>query len=121
MPYILLVSMRQEGLSPLKETLSSDPEFRLKHVGSGVDALRTLHEFPPHLAVIDSSLPDMEPLDLIKKILMVNAMVNTAVMTSVDDKTFHDQTEGLGILTRLPLQPGRREAEQLLLKLRQVV
>jgi len=54
-------------------------------------------------------------------LLMVNALVNTAVVSPLADEEFHEASEGLGILCRLPLTPGAGEATDLLHQLRKVL
>ena len=66
-------------------------------------------------------LPDTEPLSLVQNLLTVNARVNTAVVSPLTDEEFHEASEGLGILGRLPVEPGISEATELLQKLRQVL
>ena len=118
---ILLVSARQEATHPLAEGLASDPEVRLEQVSSGEAALGAVRTDSPHLMIIDSPLPDMEPLHVVQKLLMVNAMVNTAVVSPLSDHEFHEASEGLGVLARLPLMPSNSDAAELLRRLRQVL
>ncbi len=75
----------------------------------------------PHLVVVDSDLPDTDPLGLVQKLLMVNAMVNTAVISPLAEEQFHEASEGLGVLSRLPVEPGHSDAADLLHKLRRVL
>ncbi|SPF50219.1 Response regulator receiver protein (fragment) [Syntrophobacter sp. SbD1] len=121
MLHILLVSVRRESIKAFFEGLSSDPGIHLDQVASGTEALTVARAKCPHLIIIDSELPDTESLDLVKKIIGVNAMVNTAVMSALWDHEFHEAAEGLGILCRLPLDPGPGEADGLLKKLRSVL
>lgn len=118
---ILMATARPEALHSFTETLSSDPEVRLDQTASGADALSTVRASSPHLVLIDFELPDFKPFDLVKEMLMVNAMVSTAVVSSLSDGQFHEASEGLGVLTRLPLEPGRGDAVDLLCKLRKVL
>jgi DNA-binding response OmpR family regulator len=118
---ILLVSARQETMDPFAEGLASDPEVRLEQIGSGAEALSVVRTASPHLVIIDSELPDMGSLSLVPELLMVNAMVNTAVVSPLSDQEFHEASEGLGILARLPLMPGGSDAAELLRKLRQLL
>lgn len=117
---IVLATARPEALLSFAAALSSDPEVRLKQVASATEALEAGRTLSPHLMVIDC-LPDTEPLSLVQKLLMVNAMVNTAVVSPLSDEEFHEASEGLGILGRLPVEPGTGEAADLLHKLRQVL
>ena len=75
----------------------------------------------PHLVIIDVDLPDIAPLDLVQKLLMVNALVNTVVVSPLSDEEFHEASEGLGILGRLPNDPGMSDADEMLHKLRMVL
>jgi DNA-binding response OmpR family regulator len=118
---ILLVSARQETIHHFAEGLASDPEVRLEQVASGAEALSAVRTISPHLAIIDCDLPDTEPLHLVQELLMVNAMVNTAVISPLSDQEFHEASEGLGVLASLPLMPGKSEAAEVLCKLRQVL
>ncbi len=71
--------------------------------------------------VVDSDLPDTDPLGLVQKLLMVNAMVNTAVISPLTEEEFHEASEGLGVLSRLPVEPGPSDAADLLHKLRRIL
>ena len=118
---IVLATARQESIHSFAEGLASDPEVRLDQVSSGAEALGAVRTDSPHLVIIDSALPDMEPLHVVQKLLMVNAMVNTAVVSPLSGQEFHEASEGLGILAHLPLAPGKSDAAELLRKLKQVL
>lgn len=118
---ILLVTPRLRELTSFTQTLASDPNVRFESVATGANALEAIHARPPHLAVIDLGLPDAHPMDLVQKMLTVNAMVNTAVVSPLSEEEFHEASEGLGVLGRLPLDPGRDDAESLLIKLRKIL
>jgi DNA-binding NarL/FixJ family response regulator len=119
---VVLATNRPKALQAFAEALSSDPEVQLQGVVSGAEALEAARTTAPHLVIIiDPDLPDIAPLDLVKKLLMINAMVNTAVVSPLSDEEFHEASEGLGILGRLPGDPGRSEAVEMLRKLRTVL
>jgi len=118
MLHILLVSARRESIKAFAEGLSSDPEVCLDQVTSGAEALTIVRTKYPHLVIIDSGLPDTDSLDLVRKIINANAMVNTAVVSPLSDEDFHVKSEGLGVLCRLPPDPGSNDSRLLLRKLR---
>ena len=118
---ILVATTRPEIMELFSDALASDPEVHLQHVVSGADALLAVRTASPDLVVIDLDLPDFKPLDLVAQLLMVNAMVNTAVLSPLSEAEFHEASEGLGILGRLPVKPGRGDAVDLLEKLRRVL
>ena len=118
---ILLATARPEALHAFADALSSDPEVRLEQVASGADALSAARTSSPQLAVIDFELPDTKPLDLVTELLMVDVMVNTAVVSPLSEQQFHEASEGLGVLARVPAEPGRGDAAELLGKLRKLL
>jgi DNA-binding NarL/FixJ family response regulator len=118
---IVLATARPKALQAFAEGLSSDPEVQLENVVSGAEALEAVRISVPHLVIIDSDLPDTASLDLIKKLLMVNAMVNTAMLSPLSEEEFHEASEGLGVLGRVPEEPGRNDAADLLHSLRTIL
>jgi DNA-binding NarL/FixJ family response regulator len=120
-PQIVLATSRVKAWHAFAAALSSHPEVQLKQVSSGAEALEAVRAAAPQLVIIDASLPDATPLDLVRQLLAVNALVNSAVVSPLGEEEFHEASEGLGILCPLPENPGRGEAEALLLKLRMVL
>lgn len=121
MLHILLVSAREETVRVFAEGFSSAPGVQLTRVSSGAEALQAVRTTPPQLAIIDFELRDSEPLALVQELLTVNAMVNTALVSPLSDEEFHEATEGLGVLARLPLSPGPGDVAELLIRLRRVL
>ena len=121
MLHLVLATTRPENLEAFAAALAKDPEVRLEQVASGAAALETARAANPHLVIIDAQLPDFPTLDLVQNLLMVNALVNTAVLSPMADEEFHEASEGLGILCGLPLTPGAGEAADLLAKLRKIL
>jgi hypothetical protein len=60
-------------------------------------------------------------LELVQKLLMVNAMVNTAVVSPLSEAEFHDASEGLGVLGRLPGEPEVGAAADLIERLKKML
>jgi DNA-binding NarL/FixJ family response regulator len=118
---IVLATARPQPMQAFAAALSSNPEVRLQHVGSGAEALEMAHASVPHLVIIDTGLADYEPLELVQKLLRVNAMVNTVVVSPLSEEEFHEASEGLGVLGRLPGKPGERDAADLLHRLKKVL
>jgi CheY-like chemotaxis protein len=121
MLHLVLTTARPEAMQAFAAALASDPAVNLQFVISGAEALEVARTTAPLLVIIDADLPDMGPLDLVQKLLIVNAMVNTAVVSPLSDEEFHEASEGLGILGRLPHDPGMRDAGEMLHKLRTVL
>ncbi len=118
---IILATARPQAMQAFAAALSSDPEVSLQRLGSGAEALETAQASAPHLVIIDTGLQDYEPLELVQKLLRVNALVNTVVASPRAEEEFHEASEGLGVLGRLPGQPGEGDAAELLLMLKKVL
>lgn len=117
---IILASAHPEAMPAFVQALASDTQGRFKQVYSGAEALAAVQAAAPHLVIIDSELPDIDPLGLVQKLLQINAMVNTAVISPLSEAQFHEQSEGLGIMTSLPPAPNADHAVALVNQLRQI-
>ena len=117
---IILASARPEAMPDFVQALTSEAQVHLNQVHSGAEAVAAVKAAAPHLVIIDSELPDTVPLGLVQKLLMTNAMVNTAVISPLAEAEFHEQSEGLGIMQNLPMAPDSGNAALLLQKLRQI-
>ena len=118
---IVLATARPQAMQAFAAALSSNPEVHLQPVGTGAEALEAARTSAPHLVIIDTGLADHEPLELVQKLLMVNAMVNTVVVSPLSEEEFHEASEGLGVLGRLPNDPGESDAADLLHRLKKVL
>ncbi len=90
-------------------------------VKCGGDILEAAVKAPPALAIFDQDLPDGEPLELARKLLYVNAMVNIAVVDTRDEETFHQVFEGLGVMDRLSPAPTAADGEVICQRLRLIL
>jgi DNA-binding response OmpR family regulator len=115
---IMIASPRRDALQNFIESLANEPDIDVSLVNSAEDALAFLRTEAPELVVIDEALPDMKPLELATALVQANAMINTAVITSLSGKEFHEQSEGLGVLCGVASPPGRDEALAVVAKLR---
>ncbi len=121
MPDILLVTGRPELLAAFADSLSASEDVKLTVARNAAGALQRARSVPPQLAVIDRSLPDMTSLDLVRELLQSNAMINTAVVSTLDDEEFHEASEGLGVMARLPDPPGPQDAKAVLAQLDRIL
>jgi DNA-binding NarL/FixJ family response regulator len=114
---ILLVSRRRDGLAPFREALAAAPGVALAEAGTSAEALAAAGSAAPDLAVIDEGL-DRKPLELVADLIRVNALINTAVLSTLPEEEFHAASEGLGVLCRLPRDPSAAEALDLAARVR---
>ena len=110
---ILLASTQPDRFEALQEGLSACHPFTFSWVSGGHAALERLRNTAVDLVIIDEELEDMAGVDMVRRLLEVDAMINTVLVSTALHDDFHERTEGLGILMPLPPVCGRVEALQL--------
>ncbi len=110
---ILLATARPQELEAFGCALAAQDKFLLVQTATAEETLTTASRTVPAFAVIDKELNGVEALEIVRRLLHINAFINTVVLSDMDDDTFHEQSEGLGILTALPIMPGEKEANDL--------
>ncbi|MEW5773301.1 MAG: hypothetical protein AB1916_07215 [Thermodesulfobacteriota bacterium] len=114
---IVLASPRAGGLAEFVAGLVAGGA-EVEACATGAAALESARTVRPDLAVIDENLPDLEPGRLVVALLLIDATISTAILSVLSGEEFHERTEGLGILARVPPSPGREDAAALLAALR---
>lgn len=120
MLHIIVATTRPEAIQDFLQALSISGEVDLRLTPSGAATLEAA-AVQPHLVIIDSQLPDTDPLPLVHSLLLANAMINTAVISSLAAEEFHEASEGLGVLQHLPDPPVAPDAAALVDKLRRIL
>ena len=67
----------------------------------------------PALMVIDEEIGGISNFEIARQIVMMNPMINLALVSGLSSDDFHEAGEGLGILAQLPRHPGKDEALKL--------
>lgn len=116
---IILISERQNQLSDFINALQKDGEVDLLTAASFEEAILMIARQKPALIVVDEQVGNLAGLDLVRRLMEVNAFINTVVFSALSEEEFHRHSEGLGILARLPIQPDKKDARRLLDLLRQ--
>lgn len=119
MIHILLTGMDLSSMSAFKTALD-ESGAQTTCLASGHEAISAVSEKPFDLLVADENLGDMTGLELIAAIVARLPMLNCAVVSSLSPGEFHEASEGLGILMQLPVEAGKKEADQLLEHLQKI-
>ena len=120
MPTFLLVSPDKNSLSDLSSALADHSDVELFWAGSGKAALDIASGTTIDLVVTDEGLGDMTGLELAGKLLSVNPMINCASVSRLSPEEFHEASEGLGVLAQLPVKPDKKDAEELVQRLKYI-
>ena len=115
---LLLVSPDENSLSGLASALKEHDDVELFQAKSGEAGLLMAPDAAIDLVVTDESLGDMTGLEFAERLLSLDPMINCASVSRLSSESFHNVSEGLGIMAQLPVQPGKESAEELLERLR---
>ncbi len=115
---LLFVGSGAHLFEEMMQALQEDRSVVIEQAGSGSDALTGLTNCSVELVVAAEQLDDMTGLEFARSLVLQNPMVTCALVSSLNDDDFHEASEGLGILAKLPPDPGELDAIRLLKKLR---
>ena len=115
---ILLATSEKESFSEFASTLGKNDDVELSWSANGQEALEKIPDNPVDLVAVNENIGDMTGIEFMKKLLMINPMINCAAVSSLSHKEFHEASEGLGVLMQLPVNPGEFEAKDLLKRLK---
>jgi DNA-binding NtrC family response regulator len=114
---LLLVTSHKTAFSDFSRELITRNGVSVAWADSGADALSMVSEKRFDLVVTDEKLSDMPGLVFAKKLVTQDPMVNCAAVSPLPEEAFHEASEGLGLLAKLPLSPGKKDAQNLLERL----
>jgi len=111
--HILIVTRRALELTAFADALAKGTGAQLRFTDGWVNAQATLKTVPPAFVVLDEGLRGGPPLELAKKLIQVNAMVNIVVVSPLPPEAFHEASEGLGLLAQVPVNPTAADGAAL--------
>lgn len=113
MIHLLLGCSDPASMIPFQAAMN-DNGVRTTRLEMGYQILAKISEEHVDLLVVDEALDDTTGLALIRAVIERQPMLNCAAISSLSAEDFHEKSEGLGVLMQLPVNPGRKAAEQLL-------
>lgn len=113
---VIVATPELAGLEGFTKGLS-DSGAEVVHARSGMAALEMAKVRAPALVVVGEKLPDFRSFELVSTLTRVNAAINSAVMSSLSPEQFHEDSEGLGVMTQLAPRPMEQDALDVMAKL----
>jgi DNA-binding NarL/FixJ family response regulator len=111
---ILIVTPHRKSIAAFAAALEESQDVQVAWADSGHAAVADVIKHPPLGVVIDENLLDMPGLDLVRRLLPINAMINTVVLSELPREDFHEASEGLGVMAQLPPIPTPEDARSIL-------
>lgn len=120
---VLLVCDGPDALKDLERGLGRCPDTCVIRAKSGHASLGLIAESSARidLVVVDQSVEGQPGLRWVEQTVAVNPMVNTALVSELSDDDFHEYTEGLGVLMRIPPDSDETTATQVVKRLSKVI
>jgi hypothetical protein len=110
---IILASPEVDQWQAFSEALQTAARADIVIVRSAAQALEAAQTLKPLAVAVGAKFSDLEGVELVRRLLRVDAMINTALASSDPEDIFHEATEGLGILMKLSPLPTPAEAGRL--------
>lgn len=110
---IMLITTRSSDFSDFVARIQSSGKTVVQ-VATAQEAIDAVAKTAPAMAIIDDMVEAVSGMEITRRLLQINAFINTALVSDMDDDMFHEKSEGLGVLTKLPKTPGAVDAEALL-------
>jgi len=117
---VLLLDTSGRTFSKLTAGMQADNQVKLYQAQSGFEAFDILAKKAFDLVVADEQLTDMSGLEFARQLVARNPLVNCALVSSMRDAEFHENSEGLGILAKLPPEPDENHAGELIQNLESI-
>ena len=114
MVQLLVISSDPANISGLTSEFAGNREAPVQHAASGREALERVGSQPFDLVVVDEALSDMTGLSFARQLVKCNPMIHCAVVSSLSEEAFHEASEGLGLLAKLPPRPSAEDGRYLL-------
>jgi len=81
-----------------KEIIEKDEKYQIiAECGNGMEALSLLRELEPDIAVLDISMPDLNGLQIVKKIKSENAKTEFIILTMYEEEEYFDEAMNAGV------------------------
>ena len=118
---ITIVTNKVDRFAEFSQALAESFSTDLQWAESVEACLKHASDSPPDLMIVDESTDNTPALEIARRIVAINALINLAVVSSLPDNEFHEAGEGLGILAQLPSNPQKQHATDLAEKLESIL
>jgi len=109
---IIMISREADYFKDFTAALADKDYLHITCVTASEDVLEAVAGKGVDIVAAAEVVADGSGLDLIKQVVMKDAFINTALVSPLSAKDFHEVTEGLGVFMQISPSPGREDAEK---------
>jgi DNA-binding response OmpR family regulator len=111
---LLMATENRAFFEPILENLVENERIQVDWTPDAAATLARVKTARPDLLIVDARIEGRDGFDLCRKVLQMDAFMNMAAVSDLDDDEFHEASEGLGLVGRLPSRPAVADLERLL-------
>lgn len=114
---VILLSKEESSLAEVASVFAAQSGFNITWLPSAEQVWSFMQNTKIDVVVVSELLQDCTGLQFIKKLVTKNPLVNCALMSSLSQDEFHEETEGYGIFMQLPVNPNPQSANDMIVHL----
>ncbi|MBP1626991.1 MAG: response regulator receiver protein [Holophagaceae bacterium] len=115
---IAIITQRKDSLAAFSAGLAAQGA-QTDWLSTPKQAIDQARIYPRNMVILDDQTGDFRAI--LSDLMEANALLHTAVITPMDAESFHEASEGLGVLSSLPPSPNAEHAHYLMDKLKEVL
>lgn len=117
---ILCVSKDVKQIDSMMLALSDNQDVNVVRASTSKFSLERVGFQEIDAVIVAEELDDCSGKDFVERLTKVNPFVPCAMLSDMDGDDFHEETEGLGVLMQLPVNPLKKDVTKLLEHLAQI-
>lgn len=117
----LMVSDRPSGFESLEKNLLKHSGVVIDMTGTFDEAMASIGKTMPDLVIVDDTVMGTPGKKVIEDMIRKNPLINTALVSSLSDEDFHEDTEGLGVLMPIRKEDAETQAREMIERVEKIL
>ena len=113
MVHILIATPDKDSLLEFSTGFNKSNDVEFTWVMKCEEVISKINQNEFDLLLVDEMLSDITGIECLNKVVLENPFLNTAGISSLSAKDYHEATEGLGVLMQIPINPVAEDGEKL--------
>ena len=113
MVHILIATPDKDSLLEFSTGFNKSNDVEFTWVMKCEEVIPKINQSKFDLLLVDEMLSDITGIECLNKVVLENPFLNTAAISSLSAKDYHEATEGLGVLMQIPVNSSAEDGEKL--------